>query len=124
MFNKLQLYYQPANRTEILSLSISISELNEKENTYKHKVTFERVDGKYKKKEIRTGLDEMLSSLEPHINASNFTKHEIDMEKDYFYFKCNWEYATNDKQDIEGLLQALDFYNIINHDMTTYKKCD
>lgn len=124
MFNKLQLYYQPGNRTKILSLSISISELNEKENTYKHKITFERTDGKYKKKEIRTGLDAMLSSIEPHINISGLTRHEIDMEKDYFYLKCDGEYTTNDKQDIEGLLQALDFYNILNHDMSTYKKCD
>ena len=119
---KIQVYYQPEkNSGNIKSLSISYYDFNEKELTYRHKITLERDDGKYKIKGYYGSLPAILPLRK--ITLSDRPHHEVDKNLAYFYVKTEVEeYLTNDRKDIEDILNFIHFDEVLNYDISKYKK--
>ena len=119
---KLQVYYQPAKNSDIKSLSISYYDFDLQHHTYRHKIVLEKGGEKYKIKNYWGTLNGLLSKFEK-IDLQNYPKTEVDKSKDYFYIKMDdHDYMTNSAEDIQDILDLIRFNEVLNYDMSKYKK--
>jgi hypothetical protein len=126
MYDKLQIYYQPANGNAngIKSLTVSFYEFDPPHNTYKQKIVLEIGDAKYKIKRYTGGY----GALEPKLAAIDLIKYpqnRVSFAEDYFYIKFGDQVlTTNNKAEIQDLLDAFGFDTVLSYDISQYKKCD
>ena len=122
MKHKLQVYYQPKANSEIKSLSISYYDFDLEHHTYRHKIVLEKGGEKYKIKNYWGTLNGLLPKLEK-IDLQKYPKTEVDKNEDYFYIKTDdCDYITNSADDIVDILELVQFYEVLNYDISKYKK--
>lgn len=123
---KLQIYYQPVqkNHAHLESLTISFSEFNEAQNTFKKKIVLERDGVKYKIKEYPKTLNEIIPFLST-LDITKYNSSDVNKEESYFFIKYDDKtISTSNAEDIKELLEWADFYSILAYDIDKYKKCN
>jgi hypothetical protein len=122
MQNKLQVYYQPKANSDIKSLSISYYDFDEQHCTYRYKVVLEKDGEKYKIKKYWGNFPAFLRKFS-QIDLSKYPKTDVDKSEDYFYIKFgNMDYITNHAEDIADILSLVHFYEVLDYDISMYKK--
>ena len=122
MSYKLQVYYQPAKNSDIKSLTISYYDFDLEHKTFRHKIVLEKGGEKYKIKTYWGTLNGLIPKIES-INLQKYPKTEVDKNKDYFYIKMDdCDYATNSAEDIQDILELVQFYEVLNYDIKKYEK--
>ena len=126
MLQKLQIYYQPkqVNNAPHASLTISYSDFDEMNGTYKKKIVLEQNGEKYKIKQYPTDLAAITSFLEA-LDLSDFKSSDIDYGASYYYIKYGEHVlATSNPEDIREILDWIRFDEIRAYELIQYKKCD
>lgn len=122
MEHKIQVYYQPHNNQNMKSLTISYYDVDVDKLTYRFKVVLERDDGKYKIKEYWGNLGSILPGLKS-VDLTKYPVCTVDKNKEFFYIKtASSEYLTNNREDIEDILKLVHFEQVLNFDISKYKK--
>lgn len=123
---KLQIYYQPVqtNPDHLESLTVSIYEFNETENTYKKKIVWEKDGSKYKIKEVLTDLDFVREKLSV-LDIASYKSTDVNPGDAYYFVKHgDLSMATSNPNDIKDLLDWFGFDEIVKYDESRYVKCD
>lgn len=125
MLQKLQIYYQPkqANNAPHASLTISYSDFDEANGTYKKKIVLEQNSAKFKIKNYLTNFAEVNAFLEA-LDLSKYQSSDVDYGESYYYIKYGEQVlATSNPEDIREILDWVGFDEIRTYELSKYKKC-
>ena len=126
MLQKLQIYYQPKqiNNEPHASLTVSYSDFDEMNGTYKKKIVLEQNGEKFKIKNYPTNFAEVKAFLEA-LDLSNFKSSDVDYGESYYYIKHGEHVlATSNPEDIREILDWVGFDKIRAYELSQYKRCD
>lgn len=119
-FEKLIIYYEPAEGTYEFtkSFTLSFSRINEKDNTYKKKAILEHQSRKrnrveeYKMKEFHINADDILSKIEKIDFDKNYTQ-PTEISETYCISFGDKKLITGKKEEIQEILDDFNFDKLL-----------
>ena len=126
MLNKLQVYYQPIQRHPDFheSLTISLYDFDEANDTFVQKIVREYLGAKYKIKKEMRGIDSIRAMLST-LDLSKYNSTDISSGDAYYYIKFGDHFlATSNAEDIRDILDFVQFDEIVGYSLDEYEKCN
>ena len=120
---KLQVYFQPRQHTpaDQQSWSVSLYDFDKENNTYTQKVVLETVNHKYKLKNIKNDLSDILAFLES-LDITKYKCSDVNPGDDYYYVKHgDITLATSNPEDIKELLDWMHFDELLQSNIGAHQ---
>lgn len=121
--NKFQIYFEPHNNN-VFSFTLSISRINEMDDTYKMKIIKEvKTPSKtytYKIREFHLGIQE----IKEKIDKIDFTKkYDKYIDGEMYYIRVDENYIlTSNKEQVKYILDLFNFEDLFNINVLQYDK--